>query len=227
VCKYLLERSKSVLHLLYLSPGQISLRAVPDLHLLTAAHSQIKFDVGTNVFVCSLVAGLSMPTCHGVHRHAWSSMYICGCSICKVALICRTNSKFLFSSNSYVHMHCCMTYRQISLYIWALNQALAPRCTWWQSSFPRTMNCESLDWHLWCRCWFIFVTPQPLRAWWSYLSSQSSPCTKMPSMAEFFPWNYELWVAGLISSMQMLIYLCNTPTTPGLMVITPNTHLGS
>jgi hypothetical protein len=41
----------------------------------------------------------------------------------------------------------------------------------------------------------------------------------MHMMAEFFPWNYELRVIGPTSLMQMLVYLCNTPTTPGLMVI--------
>jgi hypothetical protein len=139
-----------------LAPGQISLRAVPALHLLTSAPSQVKFDVSTNVFVFNLVGGLSMPTCHSVHWHAWSSMYIYGCSIHKVSLIRRTNSKFPFSSNNYARMHGCMTYCQFSLYIWSLDQTPAPTCPWWQSSFLGTLNCKSLDWHLLSRCWFTF-----------------------------------------------------------------------
>jgi hypothetical protein len=36
---------------LYLAPGHISLRAVQDLHLLTAAYSQVRFDVGAKIFI--------------------------------------------------------------------------------------------------------------------------------------------------------------------------------
>jgi hypothetical protein len=36
---------------LYLAPGQISLRAAPDLHLLTIAYSQVRFDVGAKIFI--------------------------------------------------------------------------------------------------------------------------------------------------------------------------------
>jgi hypothetical protein len=46
-----LERSKSVLQLLYLALDQISLRVVPSLHLLTAARSQVEFGIGAEIFV--------------------------------------------------------------------------------------------------------------------------------------------------------------------------------
>jgi hypothetical protein len=46
-----LERSESVLQLLYLSLGQISLKIVSDLQFLTAAHSQVRFDVVVKIFV--------------------------------------------------------------------------------------------------------------------------------------------------------------------------------
>jgi hypothetical protein len=101
---------------LVLAPGQVSLRAVPSLHLLTIARSQVRIIIGTNIFVCSLVGRLSMPTCHGFHQHVGSSVYICGCSISKVALIRHTNSKFPFSFNSYavfypLHANCVVLLR--------------------------------------------------------------------------------------------------------------------
>jgi hypothetical protein len=46
-----LKRPESVLQLLYLAPGQISLREVPYLHLLTAARGQVRFSSGVKIFI--------------------------------------------------------------------------------------------------------------------------------------------------------------------------------
>jgi hypothetical protein len=46
-----LEISESVLQLLYLSPGQFSLRSVSALPLLTITRSQVRVDIGAKIFV--------------------------------------------------------------------------------------------------------------------------------------------------------------------------------
>jgi hypothetical protein len=86
-----------------------------------------------------LLVDWACPPTTVLHRHAWSSVYICGCSICKAVLIHRMNLKFPFSFNRYAPMHDQVTYRQTPLYVWALDQALASSCPWWQSSSHGTL----------------------------------------------------------------------------------------
>jgi hypothetical protein len=86
-----------------------------------------------------LFSDWACPLATVFHRHAWSSVYICGCSIRKVVPIHRTNSLFSFSFNNYALMHGRVTYRQIPLYVWALDQVLAPSCLWWQSPYLGTL----------------------------------------------------------------------------------------
>jgi hypothetical protein len=103
------------------------------------------------------------------HRHAWSLIYIRGCSMHKVVLLHRTNSKFLFSFNSYAHMHGHVIYHQTPLHVWALDQSLAPSFPLMVEFFPYNSGWESTNLHLRCRCWIIFPK--------SYLDfSHPKPC---------------------------------------------------
>jgi hypothetical protein len=90
-------------------------------------------------FCWDLAGGLSMATCHDVPSTCLEFSYIRDCSIHKVVPIRCTDSQFLFSFNSYAPMHSRVTYHQIPLYVWALNQALAPSSPWWQSFFFGTL----------------------------------------------------------------------------------------
>jgi hypothetical protein len=124
---------------LYWALGQISLIIVPDLQFLTAARSQVRFDVGANVFIWGLVGGLCIPACHDVSSTCLDFRLYPRLLHSQGGADSSHGLTISLSFNSYAPMHGRVTYHQIPLYVWAFEQALAPSCPRWQSSSLGTL----------------------------------------------------------------------------------------